>query len=304
MNTFLVLTASILFGLGLYFSLCESFPVPSKQAAAVLKKIEQRTRVGYQPLSFDSFIEKLAKRMAPHIRLDTFRKDALQAALAFSDVGRSPEEHAARSLAIGICGLCLLPLLLPVVFLSPLLAAVGAALLVGLTVYLAVHEYTRVNVLMRRQKEKINAELPQFASSISELLAHRKHIPVLEILTEYRKIARKAFRAELDRTIADMKTSNMESALLRLDHRIGSTMMSEVVRGLIGILRGDDEVIYFQTIAENLREQEIAEAKKKASVLPEKVRKKSMVLVICILAMIFVMLGTVLMQSFSLFQGI
>lgn len=43
--------------------------------------------------------------------------------------------------------------------------------------------------------------------------------------------------------IADMKTGNYENALIHFETRIGSPMLSDVIRGLIGVLRGDDQRI-------------------------------------------------------------
>lgn len=37
-----------------------------------------------------------------------------------------------------------------------------------------------------------------------------------------------------------MKTGNYENALIHFETRIGSPMLSDVIRGLIGVLRGDD----------------------------------------------------------------
>ena len=40
---------------------------------------------------------------------------------------------------------------------------------------------------------------------------------VLKILTSYRRVAGRDFGAELDQTIADMKTGNYENALIRFE---------------------------------------------------------------------------------------
>ena len=45
-------------------------------------------------------------------------------------------------------------------------------------------------------------------------------------------------KRELDITTADMKSGNYETALTRLETRIGSPMLSDVVRGLISVIRG------------------------------------------------------------------
>lgn len=61
---------------------------------------------------------------------------------------------------------------------------------------------------------------------------------MLKILTSYRRVAGRDFGAELDQTIADMKTGNYENALIRFETRIGSPMLSDVARGLVGSCAG------------------------------------------------------------------
>ena len=53
-------------------------------------------------------------------------------------------------------------------------------------------------------------------------------------------------KRELEITIADMASGNEENALTRMESRIGSTMLSDVVRGLISVKRGDNGIMYFQ----------------------------------------------------------
>ena len=69
-------------------------------------------------------------------------------------------------------------------------------------------------------------------------------------------VAGKDFGAELDQTIADMKTGNYENALIHFETRIGSPMLSDVIRGLIGVLRGDDQRMYFKMICFDMRQIE------------------------------------------------
>lgn len=46
-------------------------------------------------------------------------------------------------------------------------------------------------------------------------------------------------KRELDITTADMKSGNYKTALTRLETRIGSPMLSDLVRGLISVIRGE-----------------------------------------------------------------
>ena len=60
-----------------------------------------------------------------------------------------------------------------------------------------------------------------------------------------------------------MRSGNDEAALTRLEARVGSSALSDVVRGLIGILHGEDNGVYWANLSlkfseagrQNLREQ-------------------------------------------------
>ena len=120
---------------------------------------------------------------------------------------------------------------------------------------------------------------------------------VLKILTSYRRVAGKDFGAELDRTIADMKTGNYENALIRFETRIGSPMLSDVIRGLIGVLRGDDQRMYFKMITFDMRQIEQNNLKRKLPNVPKKIQRYSMMMLICIMIIYLVVLCTEVMSS-------
>ncbi len=58
------------------------------------------------------------------------------------------------------------------------------------------------------------------------------------MLEHYKENAGAAFR-ELDIVCADMRSSSYEAALTRFEARLNSPQLSDVVRGLIGVLRGE-----------------------------------------------------------------
>ena len=126
---------------------------------------------------------------------------------------------------------------------------------------------------------------------------------VLKILTSYRRVAGKDFGAELDQTIADMKTGNYENALIRFETRIGSPMLSDVIRGLIGVLRGDDQRMYFKMITFDMRQIEQNNLKKEAAKRPKKIQRYSMMMLICIMIIYLVVLCTEVMSSLGAFFG-
>jgi len=82
-----------------------------------------------------------------------------------------------------------------------------------------------------------------------------------------------------------MRSGSYESALTRFEIRIGSPKLSDVIRGLIGVLRGDDGVVYFQMLAHDLKQLELQRLKTIAMKRPGKIRKYSFAMLFCFLLM-------------------
>lgn len=100
-----------------------------------------------------------------------------------------------------------------------------------------------------------------------------------------------------DKDIADMRSGNEEVALTRLESRVGSTMMSDVTRGLIGVVRGDDMEVYWGTTALKFADYQREQLKAQANAVPRKVRKLSMALLFCFILIYVAVLGQVLLTS-------
>ena len=107
------------------------------------------------------------------------------------------------------------------------------------------------------------------------------------ILESYIPNAGDEFKHELNITVADLRSSNYESAITRLESRIGSPMMSDVCRGLIGILRGDEMTIYWSTLSLKFADVYRQQLKQRAQKVPKKVKRLSIALLVCFM-MIYV----------------
>ncbi len=58
-------------------------------------------------------------------------------------------------------------------------------------------------------------------------------------------------------------------------------MLSDVVRGLIGVLRGDDGAMYFQMLSHDFKQMELQHLKKEAQKIPPKIRVFSFLMLVC-----------------------
>ncbi len=151
--------------------------------------------------------------------------------------------------------------------------------------------------MVQQRREEIEAELPRFVNTIEQEL--RASRDVLNILKSYQRNAGHAMKRELEITIADMASGNEENALTRMESRIGSTMLSDVVRGLISVKRGDNGIMYFQMLSMTFKQLELQKLKLEAMKQPGKMRKYSFMLLGCFLLMYLGVLGYVVLEAFG-----
>lgn len=102
---------------------------------------------------------------------------------------------------------------------------------------------------------------------------------------------------ELDIVCADMRSSSYEAALTRFEARLNSPQLSDVVRGLIGVLRGDDGAVYFQMLTHDFKQAELQRLKAKAAKIPPKIRFFSFAMLLCFLATYFAIIGYEIIKS-------
>lgn len=289
----LAFIAIILFGFAVYNLSCAFVDVPTSKTSKMMLLARKQQGIKNEKL-LDVYLTKVAELVAPYLRLDKLKKNKLQAALTISGLELTPEVYTARAwITAGAVGLC-------AVFMAPLMPLM-VPILIGLAVALWFSTYYAAFDFVKKRRKLIEAEIPRFALTIGQNLENDRD--VLKILTSYRRVAGKDFGAELDQTIADMKTGNYENALIHFETRIGSPMLSDVIRGLIGTLRGDDQRMYFKMITFDMRQIEQNNLKKEAAKRPKKIQRYSMMMLICIMIIYLVVLCTEVLSSLGAFFG-
>ena len=123
------------------------------------------------------------------------------------------------------------------------------------------------------------------------------------ILDNYKENAGEELKSELEITVADMRSGNYEAALTRLESRIGSSMMSDVTRGLIGVLRGDDTAVYWQSLGVKFSDYQRQLLKQQAQKVPSKVKRLSMCLLFCFMLIYIVVIGMAVVDGIGVMFG-
>lgn len=238
-------------------------------------------------------IQRIATHLKPHVDMDPFRRSRLAETLSSLGHTETPEMWQARTLARAFL---FAAAMLPYVIVSPIFGGAGM-LLMGVAVYQKQNKKLKNDMDTRRQL--IERELPQFAGTIRQSL-NSTH-DVVAILDTYRKICGSALQGEITRTLNDMMTGNQERALKALESRISSPKLGQVVRGLVAVLRGDDQRIYFDMLAADFRKSQNEEVEKELLKRPSKLLPYMGLLFVCIALMLAAALGTYLVQQIQNF---
>lgn len=288
MYKLILLFFALFFALGLYLILAAVFHVPTYRATkAVLNTVRKNRK---QANHADAVLMEMAAKLARILPMDDYRRRKLTAALRSAEISLTAEQYI--SLAMVKAGLVLLgalPCLLTVPVISP------AFVIAGIGIYFS--ESNKAEKKIRARREEIEYELPRFVATLTqELQASRD---VLSMLETYRKNAGAALKNELAITVADMRTGNFEGALTRFEARISSAQLSDVVRGLIGVLRGDDGVAFFRMLSHDMKQLELQRLKKLALERPPKIRRYSFLLLGCMLLLYMGVMGYQILGTMS-----
>lgn len=241
----------------------------------------------------EAVIQRMASLLEPHIDIDPINRSRLEETLRSLDHAETPETWKARALARAmLSAISLVPLLL----VSPFFSAIGM-MIMGVGIYQQQNQRLKAEMDARRQN--IERELPQFAGTIRQSL-NTTH-DVVAILSTYQKICGVALRGEITRTLNDIVTGNPERAIKAMEGRVASAKLGQVTRGLIAVLRGDDQRIYFDMLAAEFRKSQNEEVEKELLKRPNKMNPYMGALFICFVLMVLVALGTDLMQQGKMF---
>jgi len=276
------------FAVGTYLIVANLIGLPTLAATKAVVNIARQDKK--QTQSIEAVIFQLSSKLVPYIKMDSYRKRRMAATLKSAGIAMTPEMYRARTyVSIALIGVCIIRCLLIFPLLSPVI--------LFLTIMVFFKESRKADELLKEKREEIEYELPRFVATVAqELKASRD---VLSILEFYKKSAGENFRSELEITIADMKSGNEETALTRFESRIGSAQLSDVIRGLISVKRGDNGAVYFEMLAHDFKQFEIQKLKLIAIKRPAKVRKYSFLMLACFLLVYLGVIGYQILSSFG-----
>lgn len=263
----------ILLTIGLYNILANIFNVSSIKASKVILDLNKRNKKKATK-SLETIILDYAILLSKYIKIDDYKKSKLEFSLKSADIKKSAETYLAEvyiKVAIVLLVGLLLYMAVPIVGIFVMLFSIN--------VYIV--EYKRADRLISKRKLIIENELSRFALTLEQELKSSHN--VFAILERYKNNSKSILGEELEITVADMASGSTEEALRRFENRIGSPHLSEVIRGLIGVLNGSDETLYFRIIAEKFKKLEYERLRRIALKRPQKIKIYSAMMMSCLI---------------------
>lgn len=272
--------------LGMYFIIADRLKIPylkTSKAIMNMTRDDRKLTSNIEAIKLDISI-----RIAKLIPMDKYKRNRLARTLDAAGIRMTPECYTAsaivEALEIGL-------LAIPCLFIFPILTV----LVLVLAVLVYFKEYQKADKQLMARREEIETELLRLADTLVQEL--RSSRDVLSILESFKKNTTPAFARELGITCADMRTGGYEVALMRMEARINSPQLSDVVRGLISVIRGDDGVMYFEMLVHDFRQAELRRLKSIAQKIPGKIKVLSIVMLMCFLATYFVTIAVEVIRS-------
>ena len=269
---FLIFLFGVLLALGLFLVAADLLRLPRLATQRALLSAGRREKK--QARSAEALLMGWAVKLAPHIRMDVYKRNRLKNTLNAAGMGMTPEVYSAFAI---VKAAAILLGIIPCLLVLPLLAPV----LVFLSIAVYFKGTRRADERLGEKRGEVEAELPRFVATITQELAASRD--VLSMMENYKHNAGPTFAAELDILTADMRSGSYEAALTRFEARFNSPLLSDIVRGLIGVLRGDNGVAYFQMLSHDMKQLELQRLKAQAMKIPPKIRVFSFLMLMCFL---------------------
>lgn len=270
--TIYILLFGVLLGLGLFFIAADLLKLPTlaTEKAMLLAGKQAKSK----PKTIDILLRSAAVKLSKYIPMDEYKKSRMTNVLSAAGFSETPELFTAMAVVKSVAvALAVIPCLIVLPLLAPIV--------VFLAILIYFKEIRKADEALSAKRNKIEQELPRFVATITqELKASRD---VLSMLESFKKNAGEDFSAELDILTADMRSSSYEAALTRFEARFNSPMLSDITRGLIGVLRGDDSAMYFQMLSHDMKQLELQRLKAQAMKIPPKIRVFSFAMLMCFL---------------------
>lgn len=285
----LYLLAAVLIGFGIYMLMLYSAKLPTRKSQQALVTVSNLDK-GEEQTTINKMLGGLSKKVILHfVELSDSTKYKLETALSYFHYNVSPEEHFSDAMAAGIC-VAIIAMFLGII--HPLFIPVG--IVMGFLIFKS--ELNAPSKRLDVVRQNIDYDASVFCKFIADALKEGNR-NVIDILTSCKESVSTDFKLELEHTLTDMKTGNQEQALIDMSKRLNISSLTQIVVGLLGVLRGDNQTNYFEMLYEKFYKEELAKIKKKNSIKVGAVSKVTMILILPVVGMILIGVILVLVEQ-------
>ena len=295
---FIMLLFLCIYG-AIYNFACVIFRLPDKKITKTLR----RASVNRTGASGSDINHTLAELLSKFVYINEYKKNEIKEKLSIAEIDESPELYIAQGILLLLE--CLISALLVIVIvqivgLSPIISFICVIPAIVMGIYLFTRHKNILRYAVADLQEQMDIDLPRFVYAVTQdmLVTH----DVVFIMERHKNDYSDVWKHQMDITIADMKSGNYETALLRLEGRVGSANLSEVVRGLIEMTKGNDTKVYWETLQVRFSEMRKQELRKQVKRLPDKVHNLSLWLILAMIAIYSTVFITVMFDSISAFS--
>lgn len=238
---------------------------------------------------------QLAEKIAPLLDLDPIKRSQTEQLLQSLGHPESPELFCARGIAQSLFLAALMS------FLLLISVPVGLGVMLFVAVIYYKKQTTSLEKELAKKRAAIERELPQMASTVCQSLGTTHDI--VAILQSYRRICGPVLAGEIDKTLNDIMTGNPERAIRALESRVASPKLGQITRGLLAVMRGDDQRQYFDILAHDLRRSQDEAVERELLERPQKLHPYMGVLFVFFVLMLVASFGADLANSFGVILG-
>ncbi|MCL2637495.1 MAG: hypothetical protein FWD48_03910 [Oscillospiraceae bacterium] len=270
---FVLTIVGMLFAIGIFNFLLIAVKAPSMRTTKTIRQLVLR-RQSRKKHAHSAAEESILQFIARFVRINPYKRTMLEEELKVAGIAKTPEAYIAGAV---YAFLKFALLALPFLFIFPLLS-IPLLILAALKF---AQERQKTTDRIKEKRKQIELDLPRFVYTIVNEL--KSNHDVISILSRHKDSFSPEFASEITITIADMRSGNYQAALQRFEGRIGSTNLSEVIRGLIEMVKGNKTNVYWETLAIRFSELQKQALRNEAQKVPPRVRKLSFSLLVCLM---------------------
>ena len=227
-------------------------------------------------------LKQLQSITARLVYVDEATEAGLRKTLSKAKLTITPQEYTARKVLIIAFGLSLTALC----FFTRFYFGIVIVLLV--IVYAMMKQRDALSAKARKKEFFISQEMPRFVRTICRSLQNDRDL--YNVISSYRKVAGVELGEELDILLAEMKSGNVQTALIHFEDRIGSPEAFRLCSALRDMSLGVDQTATLSYMADDMARQAKENIRKELSRRPSKMHRTYYpAIAVCIAMILYVL---------------